>query len=128
MASCKSYQNRKHEIELLNKQLAEAEYQLRKIQQEVALLRYTNQKLMNSIYDYVNLQINPVPVIVQNTGKQEIESLKKEIEALNITLNLYRRYILKAYPVTMPERLERVEIPSCLKPLDAIRYMGERES
>ena len=71
MASCKSYRNRKNEIEELNKKLAEAEYQLRKAQQEFR----------------VSLTCKDI----------EIAKIYRETEALQITLRLYRDYILKAY-------------------------------
>lgn len=126
MPSVKSYQNRKRDIAYLNNKLAEAEYQLRKSEQEfrvfIARRDAEIQHLMNHLYDYIALQINPTPMIVQNTGKQEIELLKKEIEALKLTNRLYREYILKNYN---PDAADIIEIPSCLKPLDSIEYIGE---
>lgn len=60
--------------------------------------------------------------------KYEIELLKREIEALQITIRLYREYVLKAYPLpSLVASPPSMEIPSCLKPLDAIRYAGERQ-
>jgi hypothetical protein len=57
--------------------------------------------------------------------KHEIELLKQEVEALNVTLRLYRDYILKNYNPDFINMVDIVEIPLCLKPRDAIRYIGE---
>jgi hypothetical protein len=126
MPSVKSYQNRKRDIAYLNSKLAEAEYQLRKLEQEfrVSTARgdANTQYLLNLIHDYTALSINPAPIIMQNTGKQEIELLKKEVEALKLTNRLYREYILKNYN---PDVADILEIPACLKPLDSIEYIGE---
>lgn len=57
--------------------------------------------------------------------KHEIELLKREVEVLKVTLRLYRDYILKNYNPDFVNMADIVEIPLCLKPLDAIRYIGE---
>jgi glutamyl/glutaminyl-tRNA synthetase len=132
MPSVKSYQNRKADIARLNEKLAEAEYQLRKIQQEFRVaLSYKNadiDKLQNINQHYVNMvldqmRILPLTPVIVNTGKQEIELLKKEIDRLKLTLRLYREYILKTYHDA--DFIDLVEIPNCLKPLDSIKYVGE---
>lgn len=55
--------------------------------------------------------------------KLEIELLKKEVEALKMTLRLYREYILRAYD---PDAADLIAIPSCLKPFDALTYIEEK--
>jgi hypothetical protein len=133
MPSVKSYQNRKADIARLNEKLAEVEYQLRKIQQEfrIALsyknadidkLQKINQHYANMVLDQVRIQ--PMAPMIVNTGKQEIELLKKEIDRLKLTLRLYREYILKTYHDA--DFIDIVEIPNCLKPLDSIKYVGEK--
>jgi hypothetical protein len=86
MASCKSYQNRKHEIELLKR--------------DVERLQINTRRLEN---------------IVVSQGE--------EINALKMTIRLYREYVLKAYD---PDAADIIEIPNCLKPLDSIKYVGEQ--
>lgn len=130
MPSVKSYRNRKRDIAALNIKLANEEYQNRKLQEELNVYKNALDKLgrelqhyMNTVLDVMSVQM-PSPIIVQNTGKQEIESLKKEVEALKITLRLYREYILKTYQAA--DFVELVDIPKCLKPLDSVKYVGEK--
>jgi hypothetical protein len=128
MPSVKSYQNRKADIARLNEKLAEAEYQIRKAQQEALFLREVNAKLSKTCQYYVNLlldppRVQPIAPMILNTGKEKIDLLKKEMDQLKMTLRLYREYILKTYHDA--DFIDMVEIPSCLKPLDSIKYVGE---
>ena len=113
MPSVKSYQNRKAEIERLLKFLVEKD-------REIFRLSTENKRLINTIFDYLTLQITPAFVLPAN--KDEVNALKKEIEALKLTNRLYREYILKNYN---PDVADILEIPACLKPLDSIEYIGE---
>ena len=68
--------------------------------------------------------------------KREIDMLQallilaqEEIDSLSLKVRLYREYILKTYDgdfLDMIDIATSVEIPKCLKPLDAIKYIGER--
>jgi hypothetical protein len=103
MPSVKSYQNRKAEIAKLNLYIAELEYQVRKFEQD-------NRVLRGMVYKFV---------------EREAE-LKKQVETSELKIRIHQDYIRRAYysPVLNTTFLE--EIPSCLKPLDAIKYSGER--
>lgn len=141
MPSVKSYQNRLHDIQQLRVELAEHEYQLRKRAQdaqafvnEIHRLTQYNQKLMETMYDYIMLQVTPAPIILQNSTAcaigVEVERLKKKVQELEMKLRIYRDYISKTYntPVELQDALDMVEIPACLKPLDAIEYAANRET
>jgi hypothetical protein len=124
MPSVKSYQNRKREIESLRHLLQQYEAYLKSkdliIAQLEAHINYVGGLLVDQA------KINPT-VILNNV--EETELLKKEIEALKVTLRLYREYILKNYSGDFVNLVDiartRVEIPKCLKPFDAIKYIGE---
>jgi hypothetical protein len=133
MASCKSYQNRKKEIENLNHLVQRYEVYLKDMricQLERQLNQYTN-----TLTDY--LSVTPAPPVILTTNKEEIERLQiiiqrlenitvmqgKEINQLKMTIRLYREYVLKAYD---PDATNIIEIPNCLKPLDSIKYVGEK--
>lgn len=135
MPSVKSYRNRLEDIKRLRFELAEQEYQLRKRVQEAQVytneinrLTQYNQKLMNTMYDYITLHISPAPIILQNSTAcaitVEAERLKKKIQELEMKNRIYRDYISKNYntPVELQDALDMVEIPACFKPLDAIEY------
>jgi uncharacterized protein involved in exopolysaccharide biosynthesis len=127
MPSVKSYRNRKAEIE----QLIITITQMREAHHRALDWRDTEiKKLEHMIQYYANLMLDslavqtPAPIILKNTSSEEIELLKKEIEALKVTLRLYREYVMKAYD---PDAVNIIEIPRCLKPLDAIIYAGEKQ-
>ena len=122
MASCKSYQNRLKEIRNLAYLVQQYEMCLKNKDIEISQLQQRIQYLSNTVADSFAASLQP-PVIM-NLGKQEIELLKQEIEALKLTLRLYREYILKTYHDA--DFIDIVDIPNCLKPLDSIKYVGER--
>ena len=122
MASCKSYRNRLNEIRNLSYLVQQYEMCLKNKDIEISQLQQRIQYLLNTVADSFAASLQP-PVIM-NLGKQEIELLKQEIEALKLTLRLYREYILKTYHDA--DFIDIVDIPNCLKPLDSIKYVGER--
>lgn len=123
MPSVKSYQNRKAEIAALNAKLAESEYQTHKLTQTVSMLRFgidnerETEKILRSM--------------ITRFVERETE-YKKQVEGLEMQIRTYRDYIRKFYPDTVTEIIQRivtqapVEISSCFKPLDAIKYAAER--
>lgn len=128
MPSVKSYQNRKAEIKsLLASQFELSEQrnrlltQVEGLQMEVNRLQTFNQTLVNVIAD--NLAVQNTPIWVLPNKEEEIKLLKKEIEALKITLRQYRNYVLKAYD---PDAADIIEIPLCLKPFDALKWSSQR--
>lgn len=98
MPSVQAYRARKHEIEILNMQLVEAEAALREAQIHLST--------MNEVKD----------------------ALLAECKRLTLRSSIFECYIRHAYwnDVDMPVVL-RTEIPSCLKPLDAIKFAGGPE-
>jgi hypothetical protein len=120
MPSVKSYQNRKKEIESLRHLLQQYEVYLKNKDMRICQLEGQLNHYAGVLADNLAFQIQP-PFIV-NT--KEAELLKKEIEALKVTLRLYREYILKTYHDA--DFIDMVEIPNCLKPLDSIKYVGEK--
>lgn len=141
MASVKSYQNRLHDIQRLRAELAEQEYQSRKwsqqaqtLIQEVNRISAYNQKLLETMYNYIMLQVTPAPIILENSKAcavcVEAERLKKKVQELEMKNRIYREYISKNYntSVELQDALDMVEIPGCLKPLDAIEYAANTEN
>jgi hypothetical protein len=129
MPSVKSYQNRKADVVRLTNKIIRMQNEFQEVlairNAEIFRLGKANQHYVNAMVDYYYYtSLAPAPILIQPTGFKEIELLKKEIDALKITLRLYREYILKAYD---PDAADLIEIPQCLKPLDAIRYAGEKQ-
>jgi hypothetical protein len=46
---------------------------------------------------------------------------QQELDSLSLRVRLYREYILKTYHDA--DFIDLVDIPSCLKPLDSIKYV-----
>ncbi len=126
MPSVKSYQNRKHEIELLKRQLAEGAQELEKVKLEYIMsLRDKNveiSKLSKDLQatkcqrdlDHISLEL------VQTADSKMFDALRNKINELERKVRIYRDYIRHGeayypehYTVTIP--------PSCLKPLDALK-------
>jgi chromosome segregation ATPase len=135
MASCKSYQNRKKEIENLNHLVQRYEVYLKNKDMRISQLERQLNQYANTLTDY--LSVMSAPPVILTTNKEEIERLQtiihrlenitvmqgKEIDQLKMTIRLYREYVLKAYD---PDATDIIEIPNCLKPLDSIKYVGEK--
>jgi hypothetical protein len=101
MPSVKSYQNRKAEIAKLNLHIADLEYHVRKFEQD-------NRVLRGMVYKFVEREAD----------------LKKQVEVSEWKIRIYREYIRNGSPV--PGYEFTIDVPTCLKPLDAIKYSGER--
>jgi hypothetical protein len=85
---------------------------------------------MPSVKSYQNRK-HEIERLCQRLVEKDIEFRKKkvelqqEIEALKLTIRLYREYIIKAY--NNPDAASIIEIPGCFKPYDSIAFIAKEQ-
>jgi hypothetical protein len=110
MPSVKSYQNRKSEIAQLKSELAEINRKYTDLVNEVYAIETNARVAREIVVGLINHQV---------MNKDRIQTLESQVR-------IYRDYIRRAYCSHALQATFLEEIPSCLKPLDAIKYSGER--
>jgi predicted nucleic acid-binding Zn-ribbon protein len=133
--SVKSYQKRKADIKKLNEQLAESEYQLRKLQQEYRVGLAMRDKEIANLYKEVQVARSQADLFGRRLNTSEelrtslskiIDALSKKVEELERKVRIYRQYI--RYGVAFYPEQYTVTIPSFMKPFDSVAFVQKVSS
>ena len=139
MPSVKSYQNRKKDIELLEArvrvlegQLSDSESQLSGVEQEYIDYQKnhaarcsqleTENRVLKARVDMDQMVSN----LVSRAETQIIDALHNKVLELERKVRIYRQYIRYGEAYYPEHHTETINIPACLKPLDALEYIGKK--
>lgn len=132
MPSVKSYQNRKKEVEKLKVELAKAH----NVAENDAAL-YLEEKKNNAVaYSQLQhenrilkTQLSVSKIMTSITSQAEnqvIDALHNKVIELERKVRIYRDYIRHGEACYPEHHTQTINIPACLKPLDALEYIGKK--
>lgn len=139
MPSVKSYQNRKKDIELLEArvrvlegQLSDSENQLSGVEQEYIDYQKSHATRCSQLETenrVLKAKLNLTQITTDLVAKAEaqvVDALSNKVTELERKIRIYRQYIRYGEAYYPEHHTETINIPACLKPLDALEYIGKK--
>lgn len=129
MPSVKSYQNRLHDIQVLQARVRVLESQLKSEQENLeAVKKNYNDKFFETNQCELNIlkAADRMNRVVTQTQAKIIDALSNANRELERKVRIYRSYIRNGQAFYPEHHTQTIEIPSCLKPLDVLEYIGKK--